>query len=107
MINRKLNSFKAAALFISLAFLGCKTTAQEPAKKVESQNIEISKNAKWSDKMALTLMKRHPESYMIDNAKAPKWDYVHGLVLYTHSKNCTRKIQILDMLLMPKVIPIF
>ena len=82
MLNTKLNSFKAATLFVSLAFLSCKTTAQEPAKTVEIQKIEISKNAKWSDKMALTLMKRHPESYMIDNAKAPKWDYVHGLVLF-------------------------
>jgi unsaturated rhamnogalacturonyl hydrolase len=33
--------------------------------------------------MALTLMKRHPESWQIDDAKAPKWDYVHGLVLYS------------------------
>ena len=82
MLNKKLNTFKAATLFISIAFLSCKTTAQEPVKAVETQKIEISKNAKWSDKMALTLMKRHPESYMIDNAKAPKWDYVHALVLH-------------------------
>ena len=32
--------------------------------------------------MALTLMKRHPESWQIDDSKAPKWDYVHGLVLH-------------------------
>jgi len=82
MLNKKLNTLKATTLFISLALLGCKTTAQEPAKIVENQNIVIAKNAKWSDKMALTLMKRHPESYMIDNAKAPKWDYVHALVLH-------------------------
>jgi len=83
MLNRKLNTFKAATLFISLAFLGCKTTAQVPVKNTESQSqISISKDAKWSDKMALTLMKRYPESYMIDNAKAPKWDYVHALVLH-------------------------
>jgi unsaturated rhamnogalacturonyl hydrolase len=83
MLNRKLNTFKAATLCISLAFLGCKTTAQVTEKNTESKNqISISKNAKWSDKMALTLMKRYPESYMIDNAKAPKWDYVHALVLH-------------------------
>ncbi|WP_425337379.1 glycoside hydrolase family 88/105 protein [Flavobacterium denitrificans] len=51
--------------------------AQETAK-----DIVIAKNSKWSDKMALTLMKRHPEAYMIDDSKAPKWDYVHGLVLH-------------------------
>ena len=37
MLNRKLNTFKAATLFISFAFLSCKTTAQEPVKTVESQ----------------------------------------------------------------------
>ncbi|GAA6769574.1 glycoside hydrolase family 88 protein [Flavobacterium sp. CGRL2] len=33
--------------------------------------------------MALTLMKRHPEAYMLDDAKKPKWDYVHALVLHS------------------------
>ncbi|MGQ7947008.1 glycoside hydrolase family 88/105 protein [Flavobacterium sp. WC2509] len=83
MVNGKTNALKAVTLFISFAFLSCKTTAQEPAKKTDTQSqITISKDLKWSDKMALTLMKRHPESYMIDDSKAPKWDYVHGLVLY-------------------------
>jgi unsaturated rhamnogalacturonyl hydrolase len=31
--------------------------------------------------MASSIMKRHPEAYMIDDLKEPKWDYVHGLVL--------------------------
>ncbi|WP_348798639.1 glycoside hydrolase family 88/105 protein [Flavobacterium adhaerens] len=84
MFNGKKNIIKATTLFISLAVLGCKTTAQEPAKNATTQNqIVITKDTKWSDKMALTLMKRHPESYMIDNAQKPKWDYVHGLVLYS------------------------
>jgi len=84
MLNGKTNTFKAAVLFISLAFLSCKTSAQEPAKSSDAKNsITISKKLKWSDRMAQTLMKRHPESYMIDDAKAPKWDYVHGLVLYS------------------------
>ena len=84
MINGKTNAFKAVTLFISFAFLSCKTTAQEPTKITAEQNqITISQNLKWSDKMALTLMKRHPESYMIDDSKTPKWDYVHGLVLYS------------------------
>jgi unsaturated rhamnogalacturonyl hydrolase len=83
MLNKKQNAFAIAILFMSFAFIGCKTVAQEPVKNTESQSqISISKDLKWSDKMALTLMKRHPESYMIDNAKAPKWDYVHGLVLF-------------------------
>ncbi|MBF4470474.1 glycoside hydrolase family 105 protein [Flavobacterium sp. HJJ] len=46
------------------------------------QKNEISDKLKWSERMALTLMNRHPQSYMIDDAKNPHWDYVHGLVLY-------------------------
>ena len=83
MLNIKISLLKATTLFISLAFFSCKSKAQEPIKTVESQNIEISKDAKWSDKMALTLMKRYPQAYMIDDAKTPKWDYVHALVLHS------------------------
>ena len=83
MIAIAMNTFKIVTLFISFALLSCKTTAQELAKiTAVPSEITISKDLKWSDKMALTLMKRHHESYMIDDAKAPKWDYVHGLVLY-------------------------
>jgi unsaturated rhamnogalacturonyl hydrolase len=84
MINKKIINLKAVTVFISFAFISCKTTAQEPVKTTAAQNqTTISKDLKWSEKMALTLMKRHTESYMIDDSKAPKWDYVHGLVLYS------------------------
>lgn len=84
MLNRKLIPFKAATLFISFAFFSCSGVAQQKVKNDVSQNQNIiSKDLKWSDRMALTLMKRHPESWQIDDAKAPKWDYVHGLVLYS------------------------
>lgn len=84
MSNRKQNAFAIAILFMSFAFFSCKTAVQDPVKNTESQSqINISKDLKWSDKMALTLMKRHPQAYMIDDAKAPKWDYVHGLVLHS------------------------
>ncbi len=77
--NRKHGYFTSMMLICFMAFTSCKVTSQEPAKK----DIVISKDLKWSDKMALTLMKRHPEAYMIDDSKAPKWDYVHGLVLHS------------------------
>ncbi len=41
----------------------------------------IPANKKWSERMALTLMKAHPEAYQIDGKTEPKWDYVHGLVM--------------------------
>ncbi|BFM45494.1 glycoside hydrolase family 88 protein [Flavobacterium sp. CFS9] len=70
--------FAAMTLVCLMVFASCKVTSQEPSKK----EIVIGKDLKWSDKMALTLMKRHPESYRIDDSKTPKWDYVHGLVLH-------------------------
>jgi unsaturated rhamnogalacturonyl hydrolase len=77
--NRRQGYFTSVVLVCLVAFASCKVTSQEPAKK----EIVISAALKWSDKMALTLMKRHPEGYMIDDSKAPKWDYVHGLVLHS------------------------
>ena len=77
--NRKKSYFTSVVLICVMAFTSCKMISQEPANK----DIVISKNLKWSQKMALTLMKRHPEGYMIDDSKAPKWDYVHGLVLHS------------------------
>lgn len=84
MLNKKNYPLKAITLFISLSLFSCKTVAQDSIKNAESQNkIKISSTLKWSDKMALTLMKRYPEAYMIDDAKDPKWDYVHALVLHS------------------------
>ncbi|WP_243416300.1 glycoside hydrolase family 105 protein [Flavobacterium sp. HTF] len=72
-------SLMSVLLVCVMALTSCKVTSQEQTTK----DIVISKNSKWSDKMALTLMKRHPESYMLDDSKKPKWDYVHALVLHS------------------------
>lgn len=63
-----------AILVVAIIFFGCKAVAQ-------NQETKIPTNLKWSEKMALSIMKRHPEAYQIDEKKEPKWDYVHGLVL--------------------------
>ena len=51
-----------------------KLEAQENSKTIPS-------NLKWSERMALSIIKRHPQAYQIDGQTEPKWDYVHGLVL--------------------------
>jgi len=76
--NGKQGYLASVLLVFAMTFTSCKVISQEPAK-----DITISKDMKWSDKMALTIMKRHPQAYMIDDAKTPKWDYVHGLVLHS------------------------
>jgi unsaturated rhamnogalacturonyl hydrolase len=67
---------------VALLFVSCKTISQTDLNSVDSKKeLVISDKLKWSERMALSIMKRHPESYRIDDAKAPHWDYVHGLVL--------------------------
>ena len=80
MSIKKQHFFIATLLCVFLITSGCKTTSHASANATSSQN-QISKNLKWSERMALTLMKKHERSYMIDDSKEAKWDYVHGLVL--------------------------
>src|SRR6478609_5813130 len=70
----KNNLFATAALSILLVLTSCKMQSQATVQP-------ISSNLKWSERMALTIMKVQPEAYQIDGQKEPKWDYVHGLVL--------------------------
>jgi unsaturated rhamnogalacturonyl hydrolase len=72
----KSNSFATAIVSLLLVFISCKIHSQETVQT-------ISSNLKWSERMALTIMKIQPEAYQIDGQKEPKWDYVHGLVLYS------------------------
>jgi unsaturated rhamnogalacturonyl hydrolase len=69
-------------LFLTIAlgiFFNLNLVAQENLKT-------ISADLKWSEKMALSIMKRHPKSFQIDDQTEPKWDYVHGLVLTSFEK---------------------
>ncbi|MFL9830609.1 glycoside hydrolase family 88 protein [Flavobacterium sp. ST-87] len=66
----------AFILMAAFGFTSCKSqsNATSAPKQLGAPNL------KWSEKMALTLMKRHPNAYEIDDRTTPKWDYVHGLV---------------------------
>ena len=71
-----------ALLFIgSLSMVNCKS-----AQPQQNKTLAISDKLKWSERMALSIMKRHPESYQIDDKTEPQWDYVHGLVLTSFEK---------------------
>lgn len=69
----KNNILKPLIAVFLIAFVSLQMNAQK--------NQTISKKLKWSERMALSIMMQHKESYMIDDATTPKWDYVHGLVL--------------------------
>ena len=78
----KSNIILIGGLFF-LLLISCKQKKNEVTEKppVIIEKITISDSLKWSERLALTLMKHHPESYQIDDKEKPKWDYVHGLVL--------------------------
>lgn len=69
----KNNILKPLIAVLLIAFVSLQMDAQK--------DHTISKKLKWSERMALSIMMQHKESYMIDDATTPKWDYVHGLVL--------------------------
>ena len=66
--------------FLVLA-IGCKEGKKQDQPVKETETLAISDTLKWSERMALSIMKRKPEAYQIDDKDEPKWDYVHGLVL--------------------------
>ncbi|WP_163408246.1 glycoside hydrolase family 88/105 protein [Flavobacterium ajazii] len=80
MISINTNFFKTA-IIVLLFFCG-KTIAQD---NIQSQK-SIAGNLKWSERMALSIIKRHPEAWKIDDHEAPKWDYKIGMILTAYQK---------------------
>ncbi|MBA4319294.1 MAG: glycosyl hydrolase family 88, partial [Flavobacterium sp.] len=66
-----------------LLFFNTNIKAQTLEPKKENT---ISSNLKWSERMALSIMKRHPEAWQIDNHEKPKWDYKIGMILTAYEK---------------------
>ena len=46
-----------------------------------TNQVTISDQLPWSERMAQSVIKRNPEAWMIDFRDSPKWNYTHGLVL--------------------------
>ena len=73
----KANQFLFTFILIgALGFTSCKSQSKAPSIQKELTSSKL----KWSERMALTLMMRHPNAYEIDDRTKAKWDYVHGLV---------------------------
>lgn len=65
--------------------------------KLDAQEREqtISSNLKWSERMALSIIKRHPKAWQIDYHPEPKWDYKIGMILTAFEKlNAQKNSQI-------------
>lgn len=77
-----MNNFKVSFICLGLV-LFLNTKAQTTEIKNE---ITISNQLKWSERMALSIMKRHPEAWKIDDHQALKWDYKIGMILTAFEK---------------------
>lgn len=65
-----------------------KTASQQDTYKslVTPVKASFSENMPWSQRMAESVIKRNPESWMTDFRKTPRWSYTHGLVLMAIQK---------------------
>lgn len=78
---KSLSQISIGLLIVLITLLSCKLDKKGEKDAESAKSMAISDTLKWSERMALSIMKRHPEAYQIDEKTEPKWDYVHGLVL--------------------------
>lgn len=91
------------AIYSTILLVCCKhEKKQNDVLDVQIKKVLIPDTLKWSDRMALSIMKRNPQVWNIDHIEAPKWEYKVGLVLkayerlYVSTKNETYYIYIKD-----------
>ena len=80
IISQKINFYKNVIILLLLC------SGKVIAQNIDQSQIVISDNLKWSERMALSIIKRHPEAWKIDNHEAPKWDYKIGMILTAYQK---------------------
>lgn len=65
--------------FLLVVFTSCKQVEQKNKNNYLVKKLVISDTLKWSERMALSVIKRYPYAVNIDNKTAPKWDYKIGM----------------------------
>lgn len=75
---------------IALLALGFFTSCKDGKKQTQNEEpkaeMEISESLKWSERMALSEIKRFPDPTLLDFREKPRWSYTNGLVLQAMSK---------------------
>ncbi|MEY3451939.1 MAG: hypothetical protein RL711_1767 [Bacteroidota bacterium] len=87
-MKRVFNFFVSVA--VAFVVVNCKPVSQQQLAKVDVQKTVIPTSIKWSERMALSIMKRHEKAWQIDNHEAPKWDYKIGMILTAYQKLYTK-----------------
>lgn len=68
-------------LFLLLSNAACVNNQPKMEDTIQAMTVNISGELPWSERMALSTMKRAPEAWMNDFSKEPQWSYTHGLVM--------------------------
>lgn len=81
-------SLKVFSLLVIMLVIGsCKSIPKQSLDtKSRKSELVISDTLKWSERMALSIMKRHPKAGQIDNVEKPKWEYKPSFVLLSFQK---------------------
>ncbi|WP_417558670.1 glycoside hydrolase family 88/105 protein [Mesoflavibacter zeaxanthinifaciens] len=66
----------SVCFLLSAMLLGCK---QETQKEETVKALAVSDTLPWSERMALSVIKRYPKAWNIDDKTATKWDYKIGM----------------------------
>ncbi|WP_308991106.1 glycoside hydrolase family 88 protein [Mariniflexile litorale] len=78
--------FIALILFSNNLLTNCKQEKKEGNILEATKQLVISDTLKWSERMALSIIKRNPEAWDIDHIPEPKWEYKVGLVLTAYER---------------------
>ncbi|PCJ93355.1 MAG: glycosyl hydrolase family 88 [Flavobacteriaceae bacterium] len=79
---------KRTILFFISTLLLTSISCKEAKKETQKEQLEmvISDSLKWSDRMAQSIMKRHPKAVQTGNPNKPSWNYKIGLLLFSFEK---------------------
>ncbi len=76
-------------VFFLFLLIGSLVHANKKAEKKELislKQVAVSDTLKWSERMALSIMKKYPQAWQIDDRDVPKWDYKIGMILTAYEK---------------------
>ncbi|MCB0494711.1 MAG: glycoside hydrolase family 88 protein [Cyclobacteriaceae bacterium] len=72
---------------VVIIFVSCGQKQKEGSEeKAAKTGMSIPDTLKWSERMALSIMKRNPEAWQVDDSAKPKWNYKTGLVMFAFEK---------------------
>ncbi|MFX0555786.1 glycoside hydrolase family 88/105 protein [Maribacter sp. CXY002] len=84
-INQFIKNIFALGL-ATLLFIACKDSVRNKEAHKETSELVVSKDKKWSERMALSEIHRFPDPTLLDFQKIPRWSYTNGLVLQAMSR---------------------